>query len=875
MTSEALNAIVDEYFHRLDVGLSRLSPSRRGELIDEIAEHVREARAGLTDETEVSLRDLLDRVGRPEDIAAAARADDTHGHTDRRYLSRPLVVRLGMLAVVLAVIGSVLGVVLGGGGATPTSAVVAPTAAVGGFPTGIVFDPSTHTAYVADGEANSLSMINTRTCNAAQTTGCHGIKSAPTAGQDPIGVGIDDQTHTLYAVNGGSGSVAMIDTRSCNAADSSGCSRTRATIAVGGGPEFLAVNQRTNTIYVADTNSGAVSVIDGKRCNASETTACPSNPASVMAGAGAFPIAVDDSNNTVYVGTNDAVAVIDGRNCDASVVNGCSSSPVMVPVGSNPAGIAVDPTTDTVFVSSENGTVSIIDGKRCNASESSGCPKHPTSVTVGSDARGDAVDAAVHTLYVTNAGSNTVSLLDTSKCNASATGGCSSVPRAIPVGRSPRRVVVDPTTQTAYVVNVLGNTVSVIDAATCNAAASQGCPTASAAPVGAAEASPGAVADSNCSPTTAASDSGGPATEITRSSTEVARGTVAGHTWSLWSKKGETGARALEDGGLVLDNRSYGLCPGYPNPAELEMLDAGSRGIVYGVVGYPGRAKLYLSVGTVGSFQTGKALPSPEVRVVNGVSFFLGSLPKSACDYGALELNSTSPGVSAEHNLGFGSCVTNEIVPITASQGIWQLPQGHFPTGFGSGSAGSSSAPAGRAGNGGVANTNDDCSPQATSSQSGMHVAQLTAGSTEVASGTIEGTPWSLWAANGQSGVVAVEQGGFVVNGRWYGMCPGAPNPAEFEMIDASPMGIVYGYVANPGSYSIALRSSGQALPVASTTEVNGGTFFVDLLTGSACSYPSLDLTATTSSVSDQHHFDFGACAADQLVQTTGGYGSW
>jgi len=73
-----------------------------------------------------------------------------------------------------------------------------------------------------------------------------------------------------------------------------------------------------------------------------------------------------------------------------------------------------------------------------------------------------------------------------------------------------------------------------------------------------------------------------------------------------------------------------------------------------------------------------RALPAPAVQVVSGVSFFIGALPQSACAYGALELNSTSPGVSAQHNLGFGPCVSDQLVPITESQGVWQLPPGQF-----------------------------------------------------------------------------------------------------------------------------------------------------------------------------------------------------
>jgi hypothetical protein len=89
--------------------------------------------------------------------------------------------------------------------------------------------------------------------------------------------------------------------------------------------------------------------------------------------------------------------------------------------------------------------------------------------------------------------------------------------------------------------------------------------------------------------------------------------------------------------------------------------------------------------GTLGSFKPGKLLVSPPDQVVNGVAFFIGALPQSACSYPALELNTTSQHDSAEHNLGFGKCTPGQLVPISASQGIWQTPPGHFPTGFGGG----------------------------------------------------------------------------------------------------------------------------------------------------------------------------------------------
>jgi putative inorganic carbon (HCO3(-)) transporter len=177
-----------------------------------------------------------------------------------------------------------------------------------------------------------------------------------------------------------------------------------------------------------------------------------------------------------------------------------------------------------------------------------------------------------------------------------------------------------------------------------------------------------------CSPMTNPSSSGTPASTLTSTDTEVASGTVGGEPWSLWSTKGQSGARGIEEGGLVLGGRAYGLCPGFPNPAEMELIDAGPSAVVAGVVDTPGLAKVALSESTPGTFDVGRSLPSPSVRVVDGVSFFIGTLPESACDYHSLELTTTSPGFLVEHNLGFGPCVAGQLVPISESRGIGPLP---------------------------------------------------------------------------------------------------------------------------------------------------------------------------------------------------------
>jgi YVTN family beta-propeller protein len=316
MSGSSVEAIVNDYFERVERALAPLPRSRRDQLLDELREHVATARPDLAEDSEVSVREVLERLGDPEDIAAEALGDDSRpqGGQGRlsRLLTRRMVITSTVIVVVLALAATL--VVALSGSSTPVRAeAVASTVNVGGFPTGIAVDTVTGTVYVASGNGNELSMVNGTTCNASTTSACSKTSSVSTGGQDPIGVVVDEQTRTVYAVNGGSNTVSVINASTCNARDSTGCAKNPAIVDVPGGPEFLALNASTNTIYVADTDSGAVSVIDGNICNAESTQGCARAPASVAVGAGAFPIGVDEKTNSIYVGTNSGVAVINGR----------------------------------------------------------------------------------------------------------------------------------------------------------------------------------------------------------------------------------------------------------------------------------------------------------------------------------------------------------------------------------------------------------------------------------------------------------------------------------------------------------------------------------------------------------------------------------
>ena len=106
MPDSELDQIVDEYLGRLKVALADLPPDRRQQLIVSITDHISEARSTLHANSEVAVRDILDRVGQPEDIAAEALGDQTTPPVLRSTRIRRLVT-IGVAVVV------VLGIVLG------------------------------------------------------------------------------------------------------------------------------------------------------------------------------------------------------------------------------------------------------------------------------------------------------------------------------------------------------------------------------------------------------------------------------------------------------------------------------------------------------------------------------------------------------------------------------------------------------------------------------------------------------------------------------------------------------------------------------------------------------------------------------------------
>jgi uncharacterized membrane protein len=118
--STSADKLVEDYLDRLERELADFPPARRRELVQEISEHIVEARVGLEPENEAEVRNLLDRLGDPTDIAAEARGSLEEQPAaaapapERRSGALDVVALVLILlgGVVIPVVGWLVGVVL-------------------------------------------------------------------------------------------------------------------------------------------------------------------------------------------------------------------------------------------------------------------------------------------------------------------------------------------------------------------------------------------------------------------------------------------------------------------------------------------------------------------------------------------------------------------------------------------------------------------------------------------------------------------------------------------------------------------------------------------------------------------------------------------
>lgn len=360
------------------------------------------------------------------------------GRTRRASLTLTTLSCLALLAAALVGTSPISGVAAAAGAPMHGAFVV-----LSGSPGTPAVDTATGTIYVpimcpesdcpTSAPGRVVDVISAANCSTAAESGCRVEATAPA--DDPTAAAVDEATDTVYLANAG-GTVTLLNGARCNATVTSGCGVDLATVKVGGSPVNEVIDPLTSTLYLASPNQG-VFVVDLAACSARSTAGCGQPVKLVKDPGGPDALDVDLASDTVYVtnggvgnnaGNGDSVSIIDGATCNGSDDSGCGRAPHTVTVGSGANWITVDQADDTIYAANFNdGTVSVLNGADCNAIVTSGCASTPHTVVTGEGTAFVEVDEATHTLFTLNQDDNTLSEMSTTSCQGSITSGCPNV----------------------------------------------------------------------------------------------------------------------------------------------------------------------------------------------------------------------------------------------------------------------------------------------------------------------------------------------------------------------------------------------------------------------------------------------------------------
>jgi YVTN family beta-propeller protein len=199
-------------------------------------------------------------------------------------------------------------------------------------PAWLAYDPTNATMWVA----SPPSCVDEIT---PATTGFGwNLTAAVVVGTDPFGVAVDNATNEIFVSNTGSDNVTVINASTATQI---------ASIAVGSTPYGVAFDWASNEVYVANGGSDNLSVISGSNLTVVGSVGVGSSPVGVVA---------DPQSRQVFVANRGSanVSVVSDRN--HAVV-------ATVSAGDQPYGVALDNRTGAIYVTNENSSnLSVLNG---------------------------------------------------------------------------------------------------------------------------------------------------------------------------------------------------------------------------------------------------------------------------------------------------------------------------------------------------------------------------------------------------------------------------------------------------------------------------------------------------------------------------------
>jgi YVTN family beta-propeller protein len=290
---------------------------------------------------------------------------------------------------------------------------VVATIPVGGSPFIVAANPRTHRVYVTNQLGHSMSVIDGSTNQVVTTVQFSGPAL-------PFGVAVNPVTNRVYVAGGNV--VAVFDGRT---------NTQRASVRVGLGPDRIAINTKTNRIYVTNENDGTVSVIDG---------ASNQVVATVPIAFGLIGIGVNPNTDLIYTApffcNCGTVSVVDGSTNQVSTTFDVA--------GIQLDDVVVDPSQNRIYVTDETAGLFVVDGTDNTVLANIAGLKAPETV---------AVVPGMHEVVEADFGSNNAIFIDTNSF---------SITQKVAVGAFPNGTAVDPALRQIYVSSKGTNTVSVI-----------------------------------------------------------------------------------------------------------------------------------------------------------------------------------------------------------------------------------------------------------------------------------------------------------------------------------------------------------------------------------------------------------------------------
>ncbi|MHB8620596.1 MAG: YncE family protein [Chloroflexota bacterium] len=301
---------------------------------------------------------------------------------------------------------------------------------MGKGPSSVAVDPTTGRAYVANRQADTVSVLDRQS---------HKVLATVRTGHEPSEVAVDSVNKRAYVTNL-DGTLSVIDQSN----------KVVATVRLLQYPTSLTTDSTTGRVYVAAIpNALPTWLRDGPTQEPPPSTGVLVIDANTNVVATTIPLrnagslALDASTHRLYVAVSDAIAAIDLKTHHVVARKAISTHAGLL------RGIAVNPNTHLVYAAHNFAWVQVLHGARLDA---------VADLRVGGQIADLAIDPRSNRVYVSNPGLpkhpvNDVSVID---------GTTNQVLRSLAVGKDPWGMAIDPVAHLLYVANHGSNTVSII-----------------------------------------------------------------------------------------------------------------------------------------------------------------------------------------------------------------------------------------------------------------------------------------------------------------------------------------------------------------------------------------------------------------------------